>query len=214
MSRGREAARAATRRAQEAEADAQQARDELAAERAERKTEVGAFRDEIKQLKSDRLAEAASMAATEVTRQLAQAEAERRAKGMSDDIARNLLYLKDKFTYNACRYLSMTTGAKPQHALELVMTWMTDEDFYGFTGPDVLVKLGLPNDGWVARFLRENRHGLRRIRRLRLRNGDPAAVNLDRALADGNANIHPAFDPRWYPPVEYRAVIELLDKSA
>lgn len=208
--RGKEAVRAANRRTSEARAEAEGLRAELAQERAERRQETHALRAEIKRLKADHMAEASRLAAEEVTRRLAEIEAERNARGFSDTLTKNALYLKDKFVLNACRYISMTKGARPLQALEMVMTWMTDEDFYGFESPDMIVKLGLPSDGWVASFLRENKQGVRRIARNRIRADRPAAVALDRALQEEHPDIHPSYRPHWYPEVDYRTA-ELVD---
>lgn len=213
MTRGREAARAANRRTEEARTEVQQLREELAAERRQRKVEADELRAEIKRLHADQVGAASRMAADEVARRMAQLEEERRQKGFSDEVVKTMLYLKDKFVLNACRYISMTTGERPLGALSMVMTWMTDEDFYGFENVEVIAKLGLPTDGWVARYLRQNRHDLRRIARARARDGRPAAVTLDHAVAEGHSRIHPDYNPRWYPDMRY-ARVEVVDHVA
>ncbi|MFF9118345.1 hypothetical protein ACF09Y_22545 [Streptomyces massasporeus] len=211
--KGREAARAANRRTAEAQAEAEGLRGDLARERADRKAETDALRTEIKRLKAGHIAEASRLAAEEVTRRLAQVEAERRARGLSDDITVNNLYLKDKFVLNACRYISMTTGQKPLNALAMVMTWMTNEDFYGFKNPEVIVKLGLPSDGWVARTLRHYKHDLKRVTSKRIKNGDAWAISLDHAYEEGHPGIHPDYKPDWYPNAIYQG-FELVDEPA
>ncbi len=210
--KGREAVRAANRRTEEAKAEAESLRAELAKERANRKTEEVYLRSEVKRLKADHMAEASRLAAEEVTRRLAQVEAERRARGMSDDIAMNNLYLKDKFVLNACKYISMTTGSRPLNALNMVMTWMTDEDFRGFAGPELIVNLGLPSDGWVGRFLRRHKYDLRRIARGYAKDGEVAAISLDHAEREGHKDIHPDYNPRWYPEISYE-VMKLIDED-
>lgn len=208
--KGREAVRAANRRTAEAMAEAEALRAELAQERAGRKEETTALRSEVKRLKADHMAEASRLAGEEVRRRIAQVEEEQRASGFSYAMAKNAMYLKDKFVLNACKYISMTTGKRPLHALEMVMTWMTDEDFAGFGRADVIVKLGLPSDGWVARFLRDNKHGLKRIARNYVKNGDVAAISLARAEREGHKDIHPDYNPRWYPQIDY-AVMQVID---
>jgi hypothetical protein len=211
--KGREAVRAANRRTAEAKEEADALRSELAKERADRKAETDALRSEVKRLKAEHMAEASRLAAEEVTRRIAQVEEEQRASGFSYAMAKNAMYLKDKFVLNACKYISMTTGKRPLHALEMVMTWMTDEDFAGFGRADLIVKLGLPSDGWVAMFIRENKHDLKRIARSYAKNGDVAAISLARAESEGHKDIHPNYNPRWYPQIDY-AVMQLVDDSA
>ena len=208
--KGREAVRAANRRTEEARADAEQLRTELAKERADRKAEEAALQSEVKRLRADHMAEASRLAGEEVRRRIAQVEEEQRASGFSYTMAKNAMYLKDKFVLNACKYVSMTTGNRPLGALEMVMTWMTDEDFVGFGRADIIVKLGLPSDGWVAMFIRENKHGLKRISRAYARDGEVAAVSLARAEREGHKGIHPDYNPRWYPEIDY-AVMQLVD---
>lgn len=208
--KGREAVRAANRRTNGANAAAEQLRAELAAAQADHKWEADGLRAEIKQMKANHMAEASCLAAEEVQRRLAQIEEQRRARGLSDDVARNMLYLKDKFVLNACKYISMTTGEKPLTALSMVMTWMTDEDFYGFEKPEMIVKLGLPMDGWVAVFLRHYKHDLKRVARNRRKHGNAAAVTLEKAEREDHPDIHPDYNPRWYPVVDY-SEMELVD---
>lgn len=210
--KGREAVRAANRRTTEAATEAEKLRAELAEMRATHRREAADLRTEIKRLAADHIAEASRLAGEEVTRRLAQVEAERRARGLSDDIAINLIYQKDKFVLNACKYISMTTGQGPLSALSKVMTWMTDEDFYGFEKPELIAKLGLPPDGWVARYLRQNKHDLRRIARKRIKNDQAAAISLARAEQEGHPDIHADYNPRWFPEVIYPEV-ELIDED-
>lgn len=208
--KGREAVRAANRRTAEAVAEAERLRTELAQERAERKEEATALRAEVKRLKANHMAEASRLAAEEVVRRIAQVEEEQRASGFSYAMAKNAMYAKDKFVLNACKYVSMTTGKRPLGALNLVMTWMTSEDFSGFGKADLVVKLGLPSDGWVAGFLRMHKHDLKRIARNYARNGEVAAVSLERAEREGHPDIHPDYNPRWYPDITYE-LMQLAD---
>ena len=208
--KGREAVRAANRRTAEAKEEADALRAELAKERADRKAEADALRSEVKRLKAEHMAEASRLAAEEVTRRIAQVEEEQRASGFSYAMAKNAMYAKDKFVLNACKYVSMTTGKPPETALEMVMTWMTDEDFYGFQSPDLIVKLGLPSDGWVGLFLRRNKHDMRRQARNNAKRGNAAALSLSRAEHEGHADIHPHYDRRWYPEMVYE-LMRLVD---
>lgn len=210
--KGREAVRAANRRTAEAKAGADALRAELAMERSDRKAEVDGLRAEVKRLKADHMAEASRLAAEEVARRIAQVEEEQRASGFSYAMAKNAMYLKDKFVLNACKYISMTTGVRPGHALHLVMTWMTDEDFRGFDRADLIVKLGLPSDGWAARYVLERKHDLKRIARSNAKNGKFAAVSLERAEREGHKDIHPDYNARWYPQIDYRT-LEIADDS-
>jgi hypothetical protein len=205
MARGREAARAAGRRAVEAQGLAAAKDAELAALRSEHKKEATALRDEIKRLRCDHMAEASKLATEEVGRRLAEIEEKQRDLGFSVDMGHNLLYQKDKFVRNACRYISMTKGLDPSTALEMVVTWMTDEDCMGLTDSAAfIVKLGVPSDGWVAMELRRVQHWNRTIAKKSIRSGKPRAVSLDHAEQEGNPNIHPEYKPHWYPPLTYR----------
>lgn len=201
--RGKKAAQAANRRAKEATTTLEGLQALLAEERAAHKRKVKELRDEIQQLRTD----ASRIAQAEVERILKRIEDERRKRGMSDDIAADLMYQKDKFVLNACRYISMTTGRRPLGALSMVMTWMLDDDFVGvLNGVSLLVKCGLPVDGWVARMLKTNKHILKPIARRNLATGEHEAISLDRAEREGHSAIHRDYDPRWYPRVEYKGI--------
>jgi hypothetical protein len=207
--RGKKAAQAANRRAKEAASTVGQLQALLAEERAAHRQEVITLSGEIKRLRTD----ASRIAQAEVERTLKRIEDERRMRGMSDDIATDLMYQKDKFVMNACRYISMTTGRWPLQALPMVMTWMLDDDFVGVLNEvNLLLKCGLPSGGWVAQMLKDNKHALRPIAKRNRARGTHEAISLDRAEREGHPSIHPDYDPRWYPRVEYAGIV-LVDEE-
>lgn len=202
--RGKKAAQAANRRTREATTTLESLRALLAQERVDHKREVADLRTEVQRLRTD----ASKIAQAELERTLKRIEEERRMRGLSDDIVIDLMYQKDKFVMNACRYISMSTGRRPLDALPMVMTWMSGEDFVGvFNAVNLLAKYGLPRDGWVARALKANKHVLKPIARHNLASGTPASISLDRAEREGHPSIHPDYDPQWYPRVEYAGLV-------
>lgn len=209
--KGKYAARSENRRVTEATSEIAELRAVIKREREESRAQVIALEAEVRRLRSDHLAEASRIAADEVHRRIAEAEEERKGRGMSDDIALDLMYQKDRFIFNACRYLSMTKGSNPIEALAIVLTWCTDDDIYGIANLDFLLKLGVPRDGWVARTWQQVREAHARPTRRRIRAGTPLAVSLDRAEQEGHSDIHPKYDPQWYPRVRYQG-IELVDE--
>lgn len=209
--KGKYAARSENRRVTEATSEIAELRATIKQEREDSKTQILALEAETRRLRADHLAEAARLAAEEVKRRIADAEQERRGRGMSDDITMHLMYEKDRFIMNACRYLSMTKGQNPLDVLPTVLTWATDKDIYGVTGVDFLIKLGVAGDGWVARTWKRFQHDERRMARQRRAIGRPAAISLDRAAEEGHPDIHSKYNPAWYPRVDYQG-IELADE--
>lgn len=209
--KGKYAARSDNRRAAESASEANELRATLKREREENRAQVLALEAEVRRLRADHLAEASRIATEEVHRRIAEAEQERKSRGMSDDIAMDLMYQKDRFIMNACRYLSMTKGESPLVVLPTVLTWCTDDDVYGITGLDFLVKLGVPKDGWVARMWQQVKTAYTKGTRRRMRAGTPLAITLDQAEQEGHSDIHPKYNPQWYPKVRYRG-IELVDE--
>lgn len=205
--RGREAARAANRRAAGLAAELEATRQELAQERSSRKQQELAHREEIRRLKVEQSAEAGRLAAKEVAKQVKAYKEKQQELGLSVEMSRHHLVQKDKLVRNACRYVSMTRGAHPLYALHQVITWMTDEDFAGVPNPaGMVIALGLPPDGWVAQLLKCNQHSERRYARSIRKVGSSPYVSLDRAIEQANEQIHPAFKKSWYPPIEYRGI--------
>lgn len=208
--KGKEAARSANRRTAEVAATADELRERLRRQESTYQRRIVELESEVRTLRNEHRAEASRIATAEVRRRMAQVEEERRQRGLSDDITINLCYQKDKFIMNACRYLSMTLGKPPRMVLPLVMTWCTDEDFFGFTGVDRLLKIGVAVDGWLARQLKANKHYERIWRAENVANGQAEAMTLDRAEREGHKDIHPGYKPSWYPRFEHPE-IELTD---
>lgn len=201
--KGREAVRAANRRTEEAKAEAEALRAELAKERADRKAEAAELRSECKRLKADHMAEASRLAVEEVSRRLAQVEAERRARGLSDDMVKQSMHTLDRLVKNACRFVSMTHGLDPIDALCSVVTWMTGEDFIGvFDADKFIVEFGFPQDGWVADLARYQRYFMRNDAKRVARGDEDKALNLDRVEREAKIKIHPDYVSEWYSPSE------------
>lgn len=207
MARGRDAARAARRREEEANETAHALRLELKQLKETHHAEVEGLKEEIRRLRAEHLAEANRIAEEEITRKASEVEQERRNRKLQDDLIRTMTYNKDKFVRNACRYISMTKGMPPGGALPMVITWMTDADFYGLLEPaKFMAKLGLPTDGWVRRtFVGHKNH--RRMQHNKARDQmsaeDPLAISLDHAEEKGVSEIHPDYNPKWYPDIQY-----------
>lgn len=205
MARGREAARAAARRAIEAQEQAAAKDQELAALRSEHKAEATALRDEIKRLRADHMAEASKLAAEEVKRRIDALQEEQRRRGFTEEMLGDLLFQKERLVWNACRYISMTTGLGPGNALEMVITWMADKDFNGAADvPRLIAKLGLPDDGWVATMLTAGRYFDRLRWRKEQRRGVASAEGLDTVLETGKFRgqwfePHGNYRESWYP---------------
>lgn len=206
--KGKKAVHAARQRESAAATKSSELDSALKRERAARSAEVKRLQDEISRLRVEHIHEAGRIAAREVKRLMAKAEEERRKRGLSDVIAGDLLYQKDKFVLNACRYLSMVEGKAPMVVIPRVMAWMLDDDFVGFLGDtNLLVKCGLPHDGWVARQLKHYKFDLRRIAQRNALEGSHSAVSLDRAEREKFEAIHSDYNPKWYPRVEYSGIV-------
>lgn len=198
--RGKEAAKAANRRTIAAHDEIERLKAELKAER----DCQAKLKDEIQRLKADHFQEASRIAVAEVKRQLERVEKERRDRGLSDDIVNHLSFRKDMLIRNACKYVSMTKGLDPAAALMMVMTWATDKDFTegkGLSRTDFLIELGVPFDGWVAR-------QCRRISQFTMpKEWRHSAISLERAETEGHPDIHPKYNPKWYPHIDYGGII-------
>ncbi len=199
--KGKEAAQAARRRAEQLQAECDRLTAELKSERSNHAREVDTLERQVRSERVNHMAEAARLAAEEVQRKLAEVEAERRTRGLSDDIAVHLILQTDKFIMNACRYVSMTTGAGPLDALAVVLVWKTEKDVERLPRADQFIELGVPADGWVARQLKELPRGWRKTSAYR-----NLAMTLDRAEEEGHRRIHPNYRPSWYPKVQHAGV--------
>lgn len=208
--KGRDAVRSARRREAEAREEVEQLRAEIKQMESDHRKTVVDLESKIRRLRVEAHKEAGKIAAKTVQQKLAEAKEERRKRGFSDELAIDLMYQKDKFVRNACRYISMTKGFNPRHALTIVCTWMTDDDCYGLVDSvDLMIKLGLPRDGWVHRMLKRDKHLSRTLRKQNLKRDDPPAISLDRAEREGHEDIHPEYTKKghlWYSKVEYGGI--------
>ena len=199
--KGREAVRAAQRRETQTRDELAQVKAQLRDERDRHHRREVELESEASRLRNDIRIEAGAIAAEQVKKKLAEADEERRQRGLSDDIVIYFTYQKDWLIRNACRYLSMTKNMHPRHALALVLTWATDHDIDYLLNDreSFFLDLGLPMDGFVATEIRIGKKQEKRF--------PSAAMTLSRALAEGHEDIHPDYtvkqDAEWYPPAEW-----------
>ena len=211
--KGKYANSAVHRRAENAQAELEQARADLAEERVRRHAETEALKTELRKVRAEILNEARRLASDELEKRLREAEEERRMQGISDDMITHWQYRLDRLVMNACRYFSMTEGTNPLQALAQVWTWVTDEDSYGAWQDRVkLAALGLPRDGWVVWALQRQSFLVRARRESRRRLDTPLAISLERAEREDHPEIHPDYK-KWasYYDVDYRASLGLID---
>lgn len=203
--KGKEAIGAARRREAEADSRAAAALDQLKSERQRNADETNALKSEVRRLRSDHLAEAERIAAVEVRKRMAEAEDARRESGMSDDIAIAMLWHKDRFIHNACKFLSMTRGIYPAEAISWVLAWATDRSLDRNMSPvQMATTLGVPPNGWTIRTWRNDYYEWsQRVGGKVAREPITKTVSLDEALLAGHPDIHPGYQPRWYPPLNY-----------
>lgn len=193
--KGKEAARAATRRANEADAKLAETKQRLADERAVHGLQIDALKKEITRLKEERTEEAALLAASEVVRLAVEIDELTRLLAEQETHTATVMAGKDYLIRNACKYVSMTMGIGPGEAFDMVATWITGENFEGTRDIDTYIEqLDVPADGWTAEQLRATRN----IRAVQAKAGHVRAVSLEEAEAEGHAAIHPGYRPEWY----------------
>lgn len=192
--KGKQAAAAARRR----EAGALEAVEKVKGEKAEQKAkyeaEINRLREELAALRNNMREEAARLAGEEIRRVLAEKEAERQARGLSDATVEALAHKKDALVREACRYVSMQIGEPPMMALRLVLTWITGQRYAGQYTEDWLIQEGLPRDGWVLTLFRTNRYA---DRAQGVVNGH-ITDTLDEAEEMNHPSIHPGYRRDWY----------------
>lgn len=195
MSRGKQAAAAANRRADAAEAENASLKERLADEKARAGAEEKRLKDEIGRLKNGLIEEAGRLAAEEVRRLNEEIIQLRAAVREGNELNRQEARARDYLMRTMSKYISMTEGEQPSVAVGRVITWLTSERFDHGTDVDKTIKqLSLPADGWVASELRRG-HGYLSAEALQ----GHLAVSLDEAEENpGSFNVHPAYLPAWY----------------
>lgn len=192
--KGKQAARAANRRADTAETKIKEVTQRLRTERTERATETQALKDEIGRLKNSLIEEARRLAAEEIGRLNNDLITTRKqlsgAQGSLDEAAT----ARDQLMRNMCKYISMTEGVHPSAAIGRVATWLTNEPFTQGADVDALAeRLGLPRNGWVVREMS------RAVQWLRKGANGQRAVPLDYAEEHPQEfDVHPQYRPSWY----------------
>lgn len=216
--RGKAATQNANRRTNEALERVAELERELRQVRQAAKREADALRLDLARARRDIAVEAGRLATEEIKRQQTIARTDARHAKMSAEISRALMYQKDRFIMNACRYLSMTRGEPPLDVIPMVMAWCTDEDFYGFGNDPVkwITRIGVPGDGWTARTVSRILKPVERDLTRRARSsGTPDAWSLD-AVEDRpeefSDRVHPKYKPKWYPRVKHQG-IEVVDRG-
>jgi hypothetical protein len=156
VARGRDAARAAHRREVAVQGEVAKLRAQLAEERASHRGEVETLKAEVVKLRADARRKAGEIAEGVISSSLAVVAEAQEDVGALEDITKTFAKQRDVMIREACRYISMTTGASPEHALEVVWTWLTGRDLPdGFKSVPDLVEFGISPHGWVALIFRK-----------------------------------------------------------
>jgi hypothetical protein len=191
--KGKQAARAANRRADTAEAKAEELKGRLASERSDWDIREKSLKEEIGRLKNGLIEEAGRLAAEEISRlneeliqarrQLSEAEARVEAEAEA----------RDYLMRNMCKYISMTEGVQPSLALGRVITWLTNKPYTQNADVNATLRdLQLPSDGWVAKLLRRGATYLKD-------RGGETSVPLDYAEEHHEEfPVHPGYQSIWY----------------
>lgn len=207
--KGKQAAAAARRREAEALEAVEKVKGEKAEQKARYEAEINGLREELAGLRNNVRAEAARLADQEIQRLLAEKEAERQARGLSEAALEALADRKDALVREACRYVSMHQGCEPMRALRQVITWMSGQRYEGQITESWLIEQGLPHDGWALTLFRANRYADRAQRAVT----GYATVTLDEAEAEARPDIHPGYRPDWYAGHE-RAVLKARTRQS
>jgi hypothetical protein len=215
MARGKAAARSANRRATAVGERVAELESELKEAQRAHRAQVQQLRTELTQARSEVTRQAEVLAQAELARVRGEVDAANDQCRVGEKLLWNTTLKQDRLIRNACRYLSMKSGRHPLDVLPLVITWLTDEDFYieDYGDPAaLLVKLGVDRSGWVAHIL------LRRVdtvltkydtksRELASRERVPTAWSLDHVEDHPeDFSIHEKYKPKWYPRLKYGGV--------
>lgn len=197
MARGKQAAKAAKRREEAAQAKTGEVKERLAKERADADALIKALRAEIRQLKDGHRVEAERLAAEEIARlrqEKDEALTQRAATLETVEVMANNL---DRMVFNGSRYCSMIHGIPPGAAIVSALTWLTGEDARAIRDvTQFLDEVGLPQDGWAARQLRQFSHH-HQASSLLIEDGR-LAPSLDTSEEEEDDRIHSAYRPAWY----------------
>lgn len=197
MARGKQAARAAKRREEAAQAKTGEIKERLAQERAAADEEIKSLRAEIRRLKDNHRVEAERLAAEEIARLRQEKDEALAGRATALEAVETMADTLDRMVFNGSRYCSMMNGVPPGTAMLAVITWLTGKDAQAIRDVNrFLEEAGLPKDGWAARQLR---------RRARVHQassqviGDTVlATSLDTAEKEGDDRIHPKYRANWY----------------
>lgn len=215
--RGKAAAQSANRRTRIERERVRELELELTRLRAQSRDEINELRRQLAKSRTEQMRVAGELAHRSVERERQLTAAAQHKQALSDDIGAAFMTSKDRLIMNACRYISMTKGFRPLEALELVTTWCTDKDCYGYSKSrvDILVELGVGPDSWTSwQLSRLNKHLERRLARRRRQHEHPRAWALDHAEANPeDFEIHPDYKPSWYPKARHGG-IELVDEPS
>jgi hypothetical protein len=220
VARGKAASQNANRRAAEVQERVEQLEKELRQVKEAWRLEVNDLRSQLLRERNERLAVAGDIAAEDVARLQGRINELQRSLRVADDLVLGLMSGKDRLMMNACRYISMTTGKHPGLALPMVITWATDEDFYGFaqaSAAKLMADLGVPAHGWVAHTIGDRAHRIlyRESTRRRVEGGIPLTRNLDDVAEEADRYaLHPQYRQHWYPRRVKHGRIVLVDEDS
>lgn len=210
MARGKQAAKAAKRREEAAQAKTGEVKDRLAKERQEYDARIKELQAEVRRLKDGHRAEAERLAAEEIERLQGEKEAALARRGVALEAVETMANTLDRMMFNGSRYHSMIHGIPPGAAILPVLTWLTGEDARAIHDvTQFLEEVGLPQDGWAARQLRQfSRH--HQASSLVLGN-TVLAPSLDTAEEREVDGIHSAYRPAWYQ--DYRPQVRRFPRQ-
>lgn len=198
MSRGKQAAAAANRRADAAQEEARVLKERLKAERAEWDAREKQFKAEIGQLKESLVDKAAQLASEELVR-LNERVIELTAQvSDADERIHHAAKARDYLMRSMAKYLSMSQGTQPTDAAAAVITWLTNEPFDQKTDTDkIAAQLDIPQDGWILTELRKAQTAMR-VDSVQGYNAVPLEEAEKRPV---EFNVHPSYQSHWYEKV-------------
>lgn len=205
MARGREAARAAQRRAAEAAEKLGTAQKQADETRERAQEENQKLREEIAALHREMEQRAGQLAGQELAAARAATHTAGQQRAAAVEQLKEALDHRDHLVREACRYVSMTTGQPPMAALAVVSTWITGKrPQFKLPPAGILASLGLPAAGWAAHTLTH----AGRAARIAATN----VISLDEAEDSGGTHVHTAYRSDWYrdsrPPRPPQTVVQ------
>lgn len=199
MTRGKYAARSENRTSAELQAEVARLTAELKSAKESASETEDRLKLEIGYLRTNILAEASKLAAPEIKNHIDRVNEEHKKAGVSVEGMRVFMGKMDRFAFNACRYLSMTTGNSPSIVMDQVLTWITDKETPTVVNVDsFLVSNGLPRRGWMSWAMEWGFKSQRKQHARAVRSSGMAPLDYVEENPDKFPQVHPDYDPRWY----------------